>query len=96
MKAFSIDGIFSEHMVLRRSRLNPVWVNRRAEPQGDGRMSGTERTCAADEKGIWLVWLPAPSAGTIARMEIFCEEARILLDDLACGEVWLAGVNPRV
>ena len=30
MTAFSIDGMFSDHMVLRHSRLNPVWGT--AEP----------------------------------------------------------------
>ena len=91
MTAFSIDGMFSDHMVLRHSRLNPVWGTAEPGRKVTVRLSGAERTCVTDGKGSWLVWLPAPSAGTIAQMEIFCGEERILLDDVACGEVWLAG-----
>ena len=61
MTAFSIDGMFSDHMVLRHSRLNPVWGTAEPGRKVTVRLPGAERTCVTDGKGSSLRRPPEPS-----------------------------------
>ncbi len=90
MKLKAAD-IFSDHMVLRHSRLNPVWGTAEPGARIRARLGDFRADCAADENGRWILWLGTPPAGTVTRLVIGSETETVAFHDVACGEVWLAG-----
>lgn len=86
-----IADVFSDHMVLRHSRPNPVWGEAEPGAAVAVRLGGKETACVADDAGRWLAWIDTPPAGIVARMEVEGCGERVAFEDVACGEVWLAG-----
>lgn len=91
MNGLAVADIFSDHMVLRHSRRNPVWGTAPAGAQVEVDFAGGSAPCAADGKGRWLAWVDTPGPGFLGRLTVKCGEESVGFDDVACGEVWLAG-----
>ena len=87
----TVADIFSDHMVLRHSRLNPVWGHALAGSEVTVRLGGYEASCLADAQGQWMTWIDTPGPGEIACMTVTCGAEAVTFTDVACGEVWLAG-----
>ena len=91
---FRAAAVFSNHMVLQRDKKIRVF--------GEG-ISGSSISAVlykADKRilakttcreGRWMLYLPALSADTGYTMEITDGNTTILFEDIAIGEVWLAG-----
>ena len=91
MSLLTVADIFSDHMVLRHSRLNPVWGTAPAGAEVEVRLAWKTASCCADDQGRWTVWIDAPGPGSVTRMTVRCGEESVAFEDVACGEVWLAG-----
>ena len=87
----TVADIFSDHMVLRHSRLNPVWGQAPAGSAVTVRLGTQEASCLADAQGRWITWINTPGPGEITRMTVTCGAETVTFTDVACGEVWLAG-----
>ena len=87
----TVADIFSDHMVLRHSRLNPVWGQVPAGSAVPVRLGTQEASCLADAQGRWITWINTPGPGEITRMTVTCGAETVTFTDVACGEVWLAG-----
>lgn len=93
---FSVAAVFSDHMVLQRNKYTTVFG--KAE---DGTLitaslsddKGTElsRNSTLTEGGRWLVELEPQSAQTSCTLHITDGHDEICFNDIAIGEVWLAG-----
>lgn len=86
-----LADIFSDHMVLRHSRLNPVWGEAPAGSTVTLRLGAAQASCLADAAGRWMAWIDTPGPGEITRLTVRCGKDVLILEDVACGEVWLAG-----
>lgn len=86
-----LADMFSDHMVLRHSRLNPVWGEAPAGSAVTLRLGDAQAACLADASGHWLAWIDTPGPGAITRLTVRGDDESLTLEDVACGEVWLAG-----
>ncbi|MDB4866393.1 MAG: sialate O-acetylesterase [Cohnella sp.] len=84
------DALFSDHMVLQRSKEVPIWgtgsEGERVTVECAGFQVGTE---VAD--GGWKAVLPPQEAGGPYELRILSGEQTIVLRDVWFGDVWLAG-----
>ena len=93
MSAFadvSLNGIFSDHMVLQREREVPVWG--KADPGETVSVSfgGRQLRATADAKGRWEVKFPAMKWNATAQ-ELSAKGAKneVVVKDVLVGDVWL-------
>lgn len=89
-KAFSVDGIFGDHMVLQRDR--PIRVSGTAPhgmsvtvTLGEGVRSGM---CVAGKGGDWLVELAPLGAGGPFTLRVSSAEFACEFRDILIGDVW--------
>ena len=84
----SLPSLFSDHLVLQRDAVVPVWG--RAAPQEEVvvAMLGQQKTIRANASGDWQVQLDPMPASRGARLTVSGTN-RITLDDVCVGEVWL-------
>jgi sialate O-acetylesterase len=84
--------IFGEHMVLKRREPILVWGRSARGDSVTVTLDGQSATSVA-EGGIWSVTLPAHEAATGLKMTILSAKTgeKIEFNDVAVGEVWLAG-----
>lgn len=84
----SLPGLFSDHMVLQRDSVVPVWG--RAAPQEEVvvAMLGQQKTVRANASGDWTVRLDPMPASRGGRLTVSGTN-RITFDDVCVGEVWL-------
>ena len=84
--------IFSEHMVLQQGCEIPVWGRSANNDEISVELGGISRTATA-VNGEWLLKLPAMSACSKTSMRIVSRLTgeKIVFEDVAIGEVWLAG-----
>ena len=87
----TVADIFSDHMVLRHSRPDPVWGTAEPGARVCVHLGDSRTDCTADAGGRWLAWIDAPEAGTVTALTVESEGERVAFRDVACGEVYLAG-----
>ncbi len=88
---FTVNKLFSPHMVLQREK--PVKIFGTADP-GDSvkvTLAGKTVTATANTSGQWLAEFPAMKAGTGYTLEVAGgnPQKKVILKDVAVGEVWL-------
>lgn len=84
--------IFGEHMVLQRGEPIPVWGRSVRDDKITVTLGGASAETAA-AGGLWRVELPPMEATerTVLSIESALTGERIVFEDVAVGEVWLAG-----
>lgn len=88
---FSVDGMFSDHMVLRYSRPDPVWGNAPAGAEVTAEYCGASARCTAGADGKWLMWLDAPAENACGALTVRCGGNEIRFEDVVTGAVFLCG-----
>ena len=95
-KNFSVAAIFSDHMVLQRNKFVAIFGDavdgalvRTQLFNSQGAGVGENSTVA--ENGRWLLKLEPQSAQTGCKLVITCGDESKTFNDIAFGEVWLAG-----
>jgi sialate O-acetylesterase len=85
-----LAGLFSNHMVMQRDRVVPVWGW--AKPGGKVTLefASQQKTVTADSEGRWTVNLdPIAVNATPQTMEISSEMETLAIKDILIGDVWL-------
>jgi len=96
MAQFSVAAVFSNHCVLQRNSnisvfglgINDSKITVSLE-DAKGQLLCKNSSVTENEK--WLVQLSPQSAQTDCKMTVECDDNKILFEDIAIGEVWLAG-----
>lgn len=91
MSNVKLPMIFGDHMVLLHGKRVPVWGTAGAGEKIKVSIQGQTACCLADEKGNWNVLLPELEVSFSETMTVESCESRIVYEDVAVGEVWLAG-----
>ncbi len=88
--SFKLASIFTDHMVLQRDAVIPVWGTAQ-----DGETIGIEFLGAAYEtkahEGKWHLHLSPVNAGGPYEMKVTNGDGEHILKDILVGEVWVAG-----
>ncbi len=90
MGNITLPLIFQNGMVLQRNQPICVWGT---APEGNlvtVRLAG-EAAYAVTRNGAWKVYLPPMEAGSGHTLTVFAGDNTISIEDIAIGEVWLAG-----
>jgi len=92
--AFSVAGIFSDHMVLQRGRPVPVWGEAAAGTKVSVRYGDASGEAVAGADGEWCATLPAMRArkegGTLS-VKAAGGAGEAVFTDVLVGDVWLCG-----
>lgn len=83
--------IFSQGMILQREKTVAVWGRADSGAEVSVRVQGVSAKAAADENGAWTVKLPPLRASLRETLTAESGEERIVVEDVAVGEVWIAG-----
>lgn len=87
---FSVAKVFSSSMVLQREKNIRVFGNGENDTTVTVTLAeNTVSTTVSNNK--WTAILPPMEAGENYTMTITCQDETIIFDDIAIGEVWLAG-----
>ncbi len=87
-----VAGVFTDHAVLQRESLVPVWGWADPGTKVQVQFAGQTKTASADATGKWLVKLdalPASAAPHDLTVTALTTQQTLVLHDLLVGEVWL-------
>ncbi|WP_373229250.1 sialate O-acetylesterase [Cohnella sp.] len=90
MARFGVNPIFTNHMVLQRDSIVPIWGTGTDGAIITVKYVGAEAEAVIAE-GKWRVELPAQGAGGPYELTISSGGESIVLQDVLFGDVWLAG-----
>jgi len=83
-----VPGIFTDHMVLQRNALIPVWGWAQPNEKIEIRFHNQVKKAKADKSGLWSVKLDVEQAGGPYQLTIKAKNT-IQIKDVWVGEVWL-------
>ncbi len=91
LAALTLSHLFTDHAVLQRETTAPVWgwgdpgktVVVKTSWNGE-----TVKTKVAED-GAWRVYVNTGEAGTGYTMTVKCGKERLIIEDIALGEVWI-------
>ena len=87
-----LPAIFSDHLVLQRETVVPVWGQADAGEKVTVVFAGQTKSATADAGGKWSVKLDALSASAAPRELVASgKDSSVKLADVLVGDVWLAG-----
>lgn len=86
-----VAEIFQSGMILQREKAVTVWGTANPGERVTVEVQGKSARAQADESGAWSVSLPALAASGSENMTVRTEKESLAFDDVAVGEVWLAG-----
>ena len=90
MNQLTLPAVFRDGMVLQRQKPICAW----GTAENGARISvtlGTDIAWAEASDGKWRLYLPPLEAGTDLTLRVSAGEQTIVVQDVAVGEVWLAG-----
>lgn len=90
MAQFSVNPIFTNHMVLQRDSIVPIWGTGTEGTKIMVKYSGVVAEAFITEEQ-WRVELPTRGAGGPYELTITSGSESIVLQDVLFGDVWLAG-----
>lgn len=85
-----VAEIFQDKMMLQREKDVPVWGGADAGAEVCVRIQTASARVTADADGRWMAALPPLRASYGEEMEICAGKERIVLKDVAVGEIWIA------
>ena len=78
-------------MTLQRGKEVCVWGQSDSRTTVNVEIQGQRGSSVAGEDGVWSVMIPALQASEGEVMRIFTETEQLQYEDVAIGEVWVAG-----
>lgn len=90
MSSFQVAAVFSNHMVLQREKIIRIFGEGSNGLTVSVEFNGCKEETTVSE-GRWRIILPPMKAATGLTMKVSCENHSIVYEDIAIGEVWLAG-----
>ncbi len=86
-----LANLFSPGMVLQREKPVKVWGKADAGTELAAYIQGVSAKGTADENGAWQITLPPLCASCSETLTVQSDNERISVEDVAVGEVWVAG-----
>lgn len=83
--------IFQDHMILQQGKEIRIWGKSDAKAVVSAEIQGKKGEAIADEDGNWLIVLPKLKASDSETLLIQCKSEQLYLNEIAVGEVWIAG-----
>ncbi len=83
--------IFQSSMVLQQQKAAVIWGTAKAQEEVTVKIQGKSARTYADIKGNWKIDLPMLEASCQETMVVKSQAESLVLEDIAVGEVWLAG-----
>jgi len=84
-----LSSLFSNHMVLQREQVVPVWGQASAHERIQVHFAGQSKSTQADHNGNWSVSLDPMPASFEARDLLVSGKTKIVISDVLVGEVWI-------
>ena len=91
MKKKILAAVFTDNMVFQRDKAVKLFGNVAAGRQVTIDFNGRTVSATADDNGYWETELAPMSAATNLSLTAVCGEDKVVLNNIAIGEVWLAG-----
>ncbi len=88
---FQTAKIFQSGMVLQRDKVIKLWGQGRAGTVVSAKIQDQCGKTIVQQDGQWMMEIPPLTASECERMIICSGDEEIVLDDVAVGEVWVAG-----
>jgi len=90
-KGLRVASPFSDHMVLQREMVVPVWGEAVPGAEVEVGFAGQTKIATANEKGRWLVKLDRLDTSADGReLTVACGDSKTVFKDVVVGEVWFA------
>lgn len=86
-----LANVFQSGMVLQRDKRLPIWGKTQANQTVRIRIQGREASAQSDENGVWELELEPLHTSVKETLIVECIGERLTLEDVAVGEVWIAG-----
>jgi len=83
-----LPAIFSDHMVLQRGAVAPVWGWADAGETVRVQFAGQTKTATANQNGKWMVRLDAINDATVEGVLTVKGKNSLTIKDVLVGEVW--------
>ena len=90
MAEIQLPLLFQNGMILQRRKPICIWGKAQGAELVTVELAG-KQAVARVEGGVWQTYLPPVEAGTGLTLKITAEDQEILIEDVAIGEVWIAG-----
>ena len=87
----NVASIFQDHMLLQRRKPVPVWGSADPGERVTVTLGKSQASAVTDGDGRWAVCLPAMEAAQGAALTLRTATEEQIIQDVAVGEVWLAG-----
>ncbi|HBC89696.1 MAG TPA: sialate O-acetylesterase [Lentisphaeria bacterium] len=84
-----VSNLFSDNLVLQRDVPVPVWGTADAGEKVTVKIGETEASAVADEKGKWMVKLPAMKMNSVPQEMMIAGKNPITLKNVLIGDVWI-------
>jgi len=91
MMGLKLNEIFQNGMVLQQGKKISIWGTAEPESQVWAEIQGQRKDVAVAEDGRFEIWLEPLSVSEEERLIVTNGKDTVCLDDIAVGEVWLAG-----
>ena len=85
-----LPAVFSDHMVLQRGNVAPVWGWADSGEKVTVQFAGQTKTATAGKHGKWMVRLDAINDATVKGSLTVKGNNTLIIKDVLVGEVWLA------
>lgn len=84
-----LHPLFSDHAVLQRHRVNPIWGWAAPGAQVQVEFRGWTASATAGDDGAWRLEIPALEAHEGSELRVSAGDHALVCRDVAVGEVWL-------
>lgn len=91
-----VAEIFSDHMILQRDVVVPIWGWGNPGKKVEVLLNTTKFSSVVNTNGKWLIELPKANAGGPHKIKISSEEAVVSLEDIYYGDVWLCSGQSNI
>ncbi len=85
----SLPAIYGDNMIIQRDKPFTLRGTANAGAKVVARLGKEKKTTKADSNGKWETTFATPATGETYSLEIKCEGKKIILNNIAVGEVWL-------
>ncbi len=85
----ALSSVFTDHMVLQRDKVLPVWGKSGPDEQIIVTFAGQKKTTRSTSDGNWMVKLEPLSGSKVGRDLVVLGNSKVVISDVVVGEVWI-------
>ena len=85
----TLNGVFTDHMILQRDMLVPVYGTAEPGERVTVAFAGKEKSVVSDKDGKWSVKLDAMKVSTASEVMTVSGKNKLTLNDILMGDIWI-------